>query len=126
MSEKENYKRPPRGPMSNMMVDKPKSMRGAIVSLLRYARRYLPAFVIVLLLAIAGSVLAILSPTYVKTLSNMILEGIYSAAGIDVSGVVDICVTLVIFYGASMLLLTRRASSWRRSPKRSPRECAPI
>ncbi|MBQ7713250.1 MAG: ABC transporter ATP-binding protein [Clostridia bacterium] len=103
MSEKENYKRPPRGPMSNMMVDKPKSMRGAIVSLLRYARRYLPAFVIVLLLAIAGSVLAILSPTYVKTLSNMILEGIYSAAGIDVSGVVDICVTLVIFYGASML-----------------------
>ena len=103
MSEKENYKRPPRGPMRAMMVDKPKSMKRAIGSLLRYARRYLPAFVIVLLLAIAGSVLAILSPTYVKNLSNLILDGIRGGAGIDLGGTLKICVTLVIFYVAALL-----------------------
>lgn len=103
MSEKENYKRPPRGPMRAMMVDKPKSMKRAIGALLRYARRYLPAFVTVLLLAIAGSVLAILSPTYVKNLSNMILDGIRGGAGIDLGGALTICVTLVIFYVAALL-----------------------
>ena len=103
MSEKESYKRPPRGPMRAMMVDKPKSMRRAIGSLLRYARRYLPAFITVLFLAIAGSVLAILSPTYVKNLSNMILDGIRSGAGVDLAGAVKICVTLVVFYVTALL-----------------------
>ena len=103
MSEKENYKRPPRGPMRAMMVDKPKSMKRAIGSLLRYAQRYLPAFITVLILAIAGSVLAILSPTYVKNLSNMILDGIRSGTGIDLAGATKICVTLVIFYVTALL-----------------------
>lgn len=99
MSEKESYRRPPRGPMhGNMTVDKPKSMKKALFSLLRYAKRYLPAFIAVLLLAIAGSVLSILSPNYIKTLTDTILEGIRSPIGIDVPGAVRICVTLVIFY----------------------------
>jgi len=103
MSEKESYKRPPRGPMRAMMVDKPKSMKRAIGALVRYARRYLPAFITVLILAIAGSVLAILSPTYVKNLSNIILDGIRSGAGIDLAGATKICVTLVVFYVTALL-----------------------
>ena len=102
MSEKENYKRPPRGPMRDMMVDKPKSMKHAIGSLLSYAKTYLPAFLAVLILAIAGSVLAILGPNMIRTLTDMILEGIRSSA-MDVKGAVKICVTLVIFYGCSLL-----------------------
>ena len=103
MSEKESYKRPPRGPMRAMMVDKPKSMKRAIGALVRYARRYLPAFITVLILAIAGSVLAILSPTYVKNLSNIILDGIRSGAGIDLASATKICVTLVVFYVTALL-----------------------
>ena len=103
MSEKENYRRPPRGHMRDMMVDKPKSMKNAVGSLLRYAKKYTPAFVVVLLLAIVGSVLAILGPNYVKKLSNVILEGVRSPLGINVTEATKICVTLVIFYSCSLL-----------------------
>ncbi len=103
MSEKENYRRPPRGHMRDMMVDKPKSMKNAVVSLLRYSKKYAPAFVAVLLLAIVGSVLAILGPNYVKKLSDTILEGVRSPFGVDVTATTRICVTLVLFYGCSML-----------------------
>ena len=103
MSEKENYRRPPRGHMRDMMVDKPKSMKNAVGSLLRYAKKYTPAFVAVLLLAIVGSVLAILGPNYVKKLSNVILEGVRSPLGINVTEATKICVTLVIFYSCSLL-----------------------
>lgn len=103
MSEKENYRRPPRGHMRDMMVDKPKSMTNAVGSLLRYAKKYTPAFVTVLALAIMGSVLAILGPNYVKKLSNIILEGVRSPLGINVTEATKICVTLVIFYGCSLL-----------------------
>ena len=103
MSEKENYRRPPRGPMRDMMVDKPKSMGHAVGSLLRYAKRYLPALIGVLILAIAGSVLAILGPNYFKELTNTILDGIRSPQGIDVTGAVRICVILAIFYSCVML-----------------------
>ena len=103
MSEKENYRRPPRGPMRDMMVDKPKSMKHALGSLLRYAKKYAPAFVVVLVLAIAASVLAILGPNLVKDLSNTILSGAFSPNGIDVDGAVRICVTLVVFYGVAFV-----------------------
>ena len=85
MSEKENYRRPPRGHMRDMMVDKPKSMKNAVGALLRYAKKYTPAFVTVLLLAIVGSVLAILGPNYVKKLSDIILEGVRAPLGVNVT-----------------------------------------
>lgn len=103
MSEKEHYRRPPNGRMRDMMVDKPKSMKNAVLSLIRYAKNYTPAFIVVLLLAIVGSVLAILGPSYVKKLSDMILDGVRSPLGVDVSAATRLCVTLVIFYGCSML-----------------------
>ena len=103
MSEKENYRRPPRGHMGAMMVDKPKSMKNAVLSLIRYARKYTPAFITVLLLAIVGSVLAILGPNYVKKLSDLILDGVRSPIGIDFSAATRVCVTLVIFYGCALI-----------------------
>ena len=103
MSEKENYRRPPRGHMRDMMVDKPKSMKNAVVSLLRYSNRYAPALIAVLLLAIVGSVLAILGPNYVKKLSDVILDGLKSPLGIDFPLATRICVTLVIFYSCTLV-----------------------
>ena len=103
MSEKENYRRPPRGHMASMMVDKPKSMKFAVRSLLSYSRRYVPAFIIVFLLAIAGSVLAVLGPNYFKTLTDKIFVGAFSPNGIDVPAAVRICVILTVFYGCAML-----------------------
>ena len=104
MSEKEYIRRPPRGHMRDMMVDKPKSMKNAVLSLIRYAKKYTPAFLIVLLFAIAGSVLAILGPNYIKKLSDLILEGVKSpAVGIDVSAATGICVTLVVFYACTLI-----------------------
>ena len=103
MAEKETYRRPPNGRMRDMMVDKPKSMKNAVLSLIRYAKSYTPAFIVVLLLAIVGSVLAILGPNYVRKLSDLILDGIRSPLGIDVSAATRICVTLVIFYGCALL-----------------------
>ena len=103
MSEKENYRRPPRGHMRDMMVDKPKSMKNAVLSLLRYSKKYTPAFITVLLLAIVGSVLAILGPNYVKKLSDLILEGVKSPLGVDVSGATKLCFTLLVFYGCTLV-----------------------
>ena len=103
MSEKENYRRPPRGHMRDMMVDKPKSMKNAVLSLLRYSKKYTPAFITVLLLAIVGSVLAILGPNYVKKLSDVILEGVKAPLGVDVSAATRLCVTLLIFYACTLL-----------------------
>ena len=103
MSEKENYRRPPRGRMREMMVDKPKSMKNAVLSLLRYSKKYTPAFITVLLLAIVGSVLAILGPNYVKKLSDVILEGVKAPLGVDVSAATKLCVTLLIFYACTLL-----------------------
>ena len=103
MSEKENYRRPPRGHMRDMMVDKPKSMKNAVLSLLRYSKKYTPAFITVLLLAIVGSVLAILGPNYVKKLSNLILEGVKSPLGVDVGGATKLCFTLLVFYGCTLV-----------------------
>ena len=103
MSEKENYRRPPRGHMRDMMVDKPKSMKNAVLSLLRYSKKYTPAFVTVLLLAIVGSVLAILGPNYVKKLSDLILEGVKSPLGVDVGGATKLCFTLLVFYGCTLV-----------------------
>lgn len=103
MSEKENYRRPPRGHMRDMMVDKPKSMKNAVLSLLKYSKKYTPAFITVLLLAIVGSVLAILGPNYVKKLSDLILEGVKSPLGMDVSGATKLCFTLLVFYGCNLI-----------------------
>ena len=103
MSEKENYRRPPRGRMREMMVDKPKSMKNAVLSLLKYSKKYTPAFITVLLLAIVGSVLAILGPNYVKKLSDLILEGVKSPLGMDVSGATKLCFTLLVFYGCNLI-----------------------
>ena len=103
MSEKENYRRPPRGHMRDMMVDKPKSMKNAVLSLLRYSKKYTPAFITVLLLAIVGSVLAILGPNYVKKLSDLILEGVKSPLGVDVGGATKLCFTLLVFYGCTLV-----------------------
>ena len=103
MSERESYRRPPRGYMASMMVDKPKSMKKAIRSLLSYAKQYLPVIVFVLVLAIAGAVLSILGPNYIKTLTNTIQEGVFSPNGINKARATHICVTLVVFYGCAML-----------------------
>ena len=103
MSEKNNYRRPPRGHMRDMMVDKPKSMKSAVGSLLRYSKRFIPAFIVVLILAIVGSVLAILGPNYIRKLSDLILEGVASPLGVDVSAATKLCVTLVVFYGCALL-----------------------
>ena len=101
MSEKENYRRPPRGPMRDMMVDKPKNMKGAVLSLLSYGKRYAPAFLTVLILAIAGSVLAVLGPNYIRKLTDIILTGL-TPQGIDVPAALRICVLLVIFYACAL------------------------
>jgi len=126
MREKEtSYRRPPRGPMRDMMVDKPKSMKNAVLSLIRYAKRYLPAFITVLALAIVGAVLTILGPNYMKKITDGILDGIRSPLGIDIPATVRFCVILLIFYltalvftymqGFIMATVTQRITKGMRS-----------
>ena len=104
--ERETVRRTPprRGHMGRMDVaEKPKSMKRAIVSLLRYSKRYWAAFIAVLFLAIGASVLAILGPNLIKEITNAILDGVRSPVGIDVEKTVRLCVTLVVMYSLSMI-----------------------
>jgi len=105
MSEKETVRRNPprRGHMGNMNpAEKPKNMKRAIGSLFNYGKKYRLAFLAVFLLSVAAAVLAILGPNLVKDVTNNILAGVVSPAGINVNETVRLCVMLAVMYGCAL------------------------
>lgn len=98
--EIKNPKKRPHGPAGKMAPgEKPKDMKKAFGSLISYSKKYIPIVVIALLLAVVGTVFAIIGPNKLKDLTNIVTEGIM--IGIDMPAVEDIAYTLVLLYGFS-------------------------
>ena len=79
--------------------------------LLAYCKRYIVPIVIALVAAIGGTILQIVGPDQLKTLTNEIMKGLPMMTQgkpvlgtIDMSAVGAIALTLAILYGASFLL----------------------
>ena len=75
---------------------------GSWKNLIAYGKKYLPAVIIALICAASGTVIALLGPNKISDITNLILEGIKT--GIDLNGVIDICILLAILYAISVIL----------------------
>ena len=101
-----------RGPMGRgMVVEKPKHFKKTMIKLVIYCKRYLPAVIIAMILAAAGTVLQIIGPDKLKEMTNEIMKGMPALIeGKPVLGVIDmvavgnIAVLLVAFYSGSAVI----------------------
>lgn len=73
----------------------------AIGDLMGYCRKYLPAIVIAVVSAAAGSILNLIGPGKVADMTNLITQGMMGS--IDVEAVVRIAALLVCLYGLGWL-----------------------
>ena len=96
----------PRGPMGGGMGrgagEKAKDFTGTWKKLLLYCKKYLPAIVIAVVCAIAGTVFTLLGPDKLSDLTKVITDGL--ASGIDLEAVTRIGLTLVAFYAVGAIL----------------------
>lgn len=99
-----------RDPMGGA-VENPKNFKITMAKLLGYCKKYLPAIVIALMAAAAGTVLQIIGPDKLKDLTNEIMQGLPAMiqgkpvlGSIDMAAVSHIAWTLAVLYGISLLL----------------------
>ncbi len=117
----------PRGPMGGRMGrgagEKAKDFTGTWKKLLLYCKKYLPAILIALVCAVAGTVFTLIGPDKLSELTKVITDGL--ASSINLESVTRIGFTLVAFYVVGALLsllqhfimatITQRVSQRMRS-----------
>ncbi|NLM84042.1 MAG: ABC transporter ATP-binding protein [Clostridiales bacterium] len=91
---------PPGPPMGFM--EKPKDFKGGWLKIFQFARRYVPIMILAAVCAIAGCVITLIGPQYIKEITNVISAGLMGT--MDIDRIVRIAVTLGILYGAGALL----------------------
>lgn len=89
-------------PGENKNFEKSKDFKGTWGKIIGYCKAYMPAIVIAVICAIAGTVLTLIGPDKLKEITNLIAEGMMT--GIDMDAVYKIGFTLVIFYSVSYVL----------------------
>lgn len=116
MSETKRNQQPMHGPMGGgrglaAPVEKPKNFGATMGKLAAYCKRYLPAMIVALIAAAAGTVLQIIGPDRLKDLTNEIAKGLPALVkgmpvlgSIDMGAVGSIAWTLVFFYAGALLL----------------------
>ena len=82
--------------------EKPENFGHAMKKLVKYARRYMPAFIISLICAVLGAAATLAGPDMMKEITEIIMAGIRD--GIDLNRVAGICRFLLILYIAGALL----------------------
>ena len=85
-------------------VAKAKDTKKTIKMLLTYSKKYLPGIIIAVIAAVAGTIIALVGPSKLKVLTNLITEGIPTI--IDMPGIVKIGILLIVLYLTSALLNT--------------------
>lgn len=103
------------GPGFRGGFEKPKNFKNTWVKLIRYCKPEWLEVLIAFVAAAAGAVLTLLGPNKLSDLTNAITgdgtktngmfnNGMFSAEGINMQTVQDICLFLVIIYGLSLVL----------------------
>ena len=107
-----------RGPMGggprhgmSMPVEKPKDFKATMKKLLAYCKNYISAILVALVAAAGGTLLQIIGPDRLKTLTNEIMKGLPALVNgmpvlgsIDMSAVSAIAISLAVLYGLSFVL----------------------
>ncbi len=89
--------------MSKQIVnEKSKDLKQSLLKLIRFCKPYLPAIILALIAASAGTVFQIIGPDKIKDLVDEISKGL--TLGIDLDVISRIGLMLVSFYVASMIL----------------------
>lgn len=83
--------------------DKPKNMKGSLVKLFAYSKRYLPLIIISLVIALGSNILYVFGPNKLKELTNLIASGI--KFGMNFSSITKVAVSLAIIYLVSDFLM---------------------
>lgn len=91
----------PRGGHSMGGGEKAGNFGKAIGELASYCKKYIPAIIIAIVLAIAGSILNIIGPGKLSDITDLITEGLFT--GIDIDAVISIVLLLVILYALGFL-----------------------
>lgn len=112
MMEKEEYevgqntnKRqtgPMRGPGMAVRGDKSKNFTATWKTLINYCRSYWAVIIIAIICAILGTIFHLIGPDKISEMTDLITEGIMT--GIDLDGVAEIGITLVVLYVVGAIL----------------------
>lgn len=112
MPDIKNPRRKPgmHGPGGPAMVgEKPRDLKKSGKRLIRYAKRYLPAVLVAIVLAIAGTVFNLVGPQKIQEITNLITDGIRASgmtgilAGIDMVKIAKVAGGLVVIYALGAL-----------------------
>ena len=68
--------------------EKPKDIKKAAKSLVLYSRKYIPAVIIALALAVIGTIFSLIGPNKLQDMTDIITEGFMQ--GIDIDAIADI------------------------------------
>ena len=97
------HRQPHHGPggMHRGAGEKAENFGQAMRQLAAYCRRYLPAIIIAVLLAVTGTIFNLIGPDKLADMTNLITEGL--SGSIDLDAVISIAVFLAILYGAGLI-----------------------
>lgn len=84
-----------------MPVGKAKDFKGAWNKLIKFAFPFIPAIIVAIFLSIIGSVLTIIGPNYIRNMTDLIQEGLFT--GIDTQKITTIGLALVFIYSFSAI-----------------------
>ncbi len=90
-------------PGKNMKQEKVSDFKGTMKTLLKYLKPHSIKLCIVFVFAIASTVFSIVSPTILGNATDTIVEGLFSATGIDFSALLDIVILLICLYVISFI-----------------------
>lgn len=76
--------------------EKAKDFKKSFASLIAYSRKYVPAIIIALILAVTGTIFSIIGPNKIQDLTDIITDGFMT--GIDMDGIKEIAFLLVVLY----------------------------
>jgi ATP-binding cassette subfamily B protein len=116
MKDKPRPMGPGGGPAHMRIAEKPKDFKKSMTRLITYSRKYWAVMIIAIICAIAGSIITLFGPDYMKDMTNVIFEPIMKAqeamktgiipliGAIDLKRITDICMILVVLYVISSIL----------------------
>ncbi len=90
-------------PGKNIKQEKASDFKGTMKTLLKYLKPHSVKLVIVFIFAIASTIFSIVSPTILGNATDTIVEGLFSATGIDFSALLDIVILLICLYVISFI-----------------------
>lgn len=85
-------------------VEQPKDLVGSWKKLLKYCNYYKKHLIFAVFCAIGGTVLTLLGPDRLSEMTDIIFASVQTMRAVDLDAVMQIGITLVIFYLTSMLL----------------------